>query len=351
MRLRTRMLLTLAMAMTMLAIAVFVFDHLMFGDPVWRVTGIILLIFVLVFFFNRLLANWVTIPISKLSSAARAVRAGRYQSSYMQSIIERTDDVGQLGAVFDQMARSVAKRDKRLELLKVIIPMGVRLSAEKDFDRLLEMMVIEAQKVTNADGGTLYLRENDHLRFVVLRNNSLNIQMGGRTGNAISFDPLALYNENGGPNLANVAAYVVHKGEHVHLSDAYKAEGFDFSGTKEFDKNTGYRSKSFLTFPLLNDNDDVIGVLQLLNALDGDTNEIIPFSSDEVVDSLALLTSAALAGYIRTDALRQEVDMLRIKIDQTKQDEQVGEITDTFYFKDLQAKAREARSRKKRKGD
>ena len=348
MPLRTRILLTLTLAMTIVSIAVFLFDHLPFGNLLWRVIGLTLFIFSFVFFANRLFSSWITDPLSKLSSAAHAVQKGKYHSKTLESVIQRDDDVGEFGAIFDQMARTVAKRDQRLQLLKVIIPMGVRLSAEKDFDRLLEMMVIEAQKVTNADGGTLYLRESNYLHFVVVRNNSLSIAMGGRTGDEITFNPLALYDDNDNPNLANVATFVVHSGKRVHLEDAYDAEGFDFSGTKRFDQNTGYRSKSFLTFPLEGDNSEVIGVLQLINALD-EKKEIVPFASDEVVDSLALLTSAALAGYIRTQTLRQEIDKLKIEIDQEKQDEQVEEITETVYFKDLQAKAREVRAQKKRK--
>ena len=298
-----------------------------------------------VYFF----ANWVTKPIWAISKAASAVQSGDYRSARLEDVRLRSDELGNLGRVFDEMARTVGERDKRLELLKVIIPMGVRLSAEKDFDRLLEMMVIEAQRITNADGGTLYLREEDELRFVVLRNNSLNIAMGGRTGEAISFKPLDLYDDEGNPNLANVAAYVVHKAQRVHFDDAYDAEGFDFSGTKRFDENTGYRSKSFLAFPLEEDDGKVIGVLQLINALDAESGETIPFATDEVIDSLSLLTSAALAGYIRAEALRQEIDQLRIKVDQKKQDDQVAEITDTLYFKSLQVKAKEVRAQKKRK--
>ena len=344
MPLRNRILLTLTMAMTIVAVVVFIFDHFFFGNPIWRIVGIVLIIFAFVFIANRLLSNWITKPVTKLSKAAQSVRAGEYQTGDLERIIQRSDELGDLSEVFDKMAITVAERDQRLELLKVIIPMGVRLSAEKDFYRLLEMMVIEAQKITNADGGTLYLRKNDHLHFVVVRNNSLNIEMGG---DSIGFKPLALYDKDGNPNLANVAAYVVHKEERVHLDDAYDAEGFDFSGTKEFDKGTGYRSKSFLTFPLEGDDGEVIGVLQLINAIDEETNEIIPFASDEVVDSLALLSSAGLAGYIRTEALRQEIDKLRIEIDKKKQDEQVQEITESVYFKELHAKAKEVRAQKR----
>ena len=301
--------------------------------------------FLAIYFFG----NSVTKPILKIASAAGKVREGSYLSSRLEDVRQRTDELGELGRVFDQMAQTVAERDKRLELLKVIIPIGVRLSAEKDFDRLLEMMVIEAQRITGADGGTLYLREDGQLRFVVVRNNSLDVAMGGRTGETIRFEPLPLYHEDDTANLSNVAAYVVHTKELIQIADAYDEQGFDFSGTKRFDENTGYRSKSFLAFPLADDDGEVIGVLQLINALD-ESGRVVPFTSDEVIDSLALLTSAALAGYIRTEALRQEIDKLRIEIDQKKQDEQVEEITETLYFKDLQAKAREVRKRKRGKG-
>ncbi|MBT3338869.1 MAG: HAMP domain-containing protein [Anaerolineae bacterium] len=293
-------------------------------------------------------ANWITKPIWKISQAANAVQAGNYQSEKLEKVRQRSDELGNLGNVFDKMAREVAERDKRLQLLKVIIPIGVRLSSEKDFDRLLEMMVIEAQKVTNADGGTLYLRDENQLRFVVLRNDSLNIEMGGHTGKEIAFSSLELYNENGAENLSNVAAYVALKGKSVHLADAYDAEGFDFSGTKRFDEKTGYRSKSFLAFPLEGDDGSVIGVLQLINAIDPANGEVIRFSSDEVIEGLSLLTSAALAGYIRAEALRQEIDKLRIEIDEKKQDDQVAEITDSIYFKELHAKAKEVRAQKKK---
>ncbi len=353
MTLRTRMLLTVAIIITMTMFLLGIvfswdIDSTILKTQLLRMGGIALFVLALAIFITYLLADRITEPISKISKAAHAVQSGEYKAKDLEKIIQRPDELGELGKVFDKMAREVAERDKRLQLLKIIIPMGVRLSAEKDFDRLLEMMVIEAQKVTNADGGTLYLRERDKLRFVVLRNNSLDIQMGGRTGKEIAFSPLNLYDENGSENLSNVAAYVAIKGERVHLADAYTAKGFDFSGTKRFDKSTGYRSKSFLAFPLEGDDGKVIGVLQLINALDPEKGEIIPFSSDEVIQGLSLLTSAALAGYIRAEALRQEINKLRIEIDEKKRDVQVAEITDSAYFRELHAKAREVRAQKKK---
>ena len=308
-----------------------------------------LFVLALSIFGSFLFSNWITKPIRQISEAAVSVQKGEYRSEKLATVQERSDELGNLGKVFDEMAQEVLARDKRLRLLKMIIPMGVELSAEKKFDRLMEMMVIEAQRVTNADGGSLYLLEGDQLRFVILRNSSLGIAMGGETGEALSFPPLHLYDENGKENLSNVATYVALKNERVHIMDAYDAVGFDFSGTRNFDQKTGYRSKSFLTFPLEGDDGSVIGVLQLINAMDAESGEVVPFATDDVTEALALMTSASLAGYIRTEALMQEIDKLRIEIDQKKQDLQVAEITDSVYFKELQERAREVRAKKKGK--
>ena len=147
--------------------------------------------------------------------------------------------------------------------------------------------------MTNADAGTLYLLEDNVLKFVIVRNASLNINMGGTSGNEITFKPLLLYSDNGVENRSNIASYASLTRQKIAIDDAYEtSEGFDFSGTKIFDQNTGYRSKSFLTIPLEGKDKKVIGVLQLINAKHPKSGEIIPFSSDHVLDVLVLLASA-----------------------------------------------------------
>ncbi|MBK9207168.1 MAG: GAF domain-containing protein [Anaerolineales bacterium] len=128
-------------------------------------------------------------------------------------------------------------------------------------------------------------------------------------------------------------------------SDAYQADGFDFSGTKGFDAKTKYHSKSFLTIPIENKDGRVIGVLQLINAKNPETNEIVPFADDDVLEALVLLATAALDGYIREASLRQEIAKLKIEIDETRRNRQVAEITETKYFKDLKDKATLLRAR------
>ena len=82
----------------------------------------------------------------------------------------------------------------------------------------------------------------------------------------------------------------------VNIADAYTAEGFDFSGTKGFDKKTGYRSTSFLAVPMKNHEKEIIGVLQLINAQDRESGAIVSFSEDDqhLLESLASQAAIAL---------------------------------------------------------
>jgi len=176
---------------------------------------------------------------------------------------------------------------------------GIALSKEKNLDRLLEEILLESKKITNSDGGTLYRRStqnSNNLQFAIFRTDSLNIAMGGTTGTAIPFAPLQLRDKNGRENTRMVAAYSVLKDRTVAISDAYEEQGFDFSGTKNFDKLTGYRSRSFLTVPMKNHDEEIIGVLQLINAKDQTTGEIIPFNKTDIslVESLASQAAMAL---------------------------------------------------------
>ena len=178
-----------------------------------------------------------------------------------------------------------------------LIQIGIALSAERDINRLMETILLEAKGLCNADGGTLYIRTDmDSLKFEIMRTDSLNIAMGGTTGKDINFPPVQMYDpETSEPNAKQVASAAALTGESINISDAYETDDYDFSGTKKFDEQTGYRSKSFLTVPLKNSQNEVIGVLQLLNAIDSNTNEVIAFSEDIQPLIEALSSQAAIA--------------------------------------------------------
>ena len=98
---------------------------------------------------------------------------------------------------------------RRLEQLNAI---GVALSRETDIDRLLEAILVAAKSITNADGGTLYrVTDERTLKFEIMRNDTLGIAMGGKTGVAVPFPPIALYDADGRPVTSMVAAYAVHR--------------------------------------------------------------------------------------------------------------------------------------------
>ncbi|MBK6325800.1 MAG: SpoIIE family protein phosphatase [Chloroflexi bacterium] len=194
------------------------------------------------------------------------------------------------------------------DLREVILPLGIALSAEKNFDRLLETIVVEAKAICNADAATLYLRtEDERLAFTVMRTYSLNLAYGGPDAPAIPIAPLPLFMPNSGqPNHNNIATYVALTGQSVNIPDVYNAAEFDFSGTKAFDKQHNYRSISCLTVPLKNN--DVIGVLQLLNAKSVVDDHIIPFTIYHklVAESLASQAAVVLTNHV----LRQRQESL-----------------------------------------
>lgn len=200
-----------------------------------------------------------------------------------------------------------------------LIEIGAALSAERDHDRLLERILLEAMAITRADGGTLYLHDEEmgRLRFAILRNQSMNLALGGTTGHPIPFPPVSLYDaESGQPNLANVAAFVAIERRTSNLRDVYQAIAFDFSGTQAYDARTGYRSKSFLTVPLVSVEGRLIGVLQLINAQDED-GHTIPFSKEmqPVIEALASQAAVAIENHRLLTAQRELADAYRRLLD------------------------------------
>lgn len=186
---------------------------------------------------------------------------------------------------------------KRLEQLNEV---GASLSRERDISRLVEYILLAAKSITHADGGTLYrvLEGGQTLRFEILRTDSLHIVMGGTSGVAIDFPDIALIKPDGQPNDALVAAYAAIHGLTVNIADAYaETDRFDFSGTRGFDERTGYRSQSFLTVPMRDHEGNIIGVLQLINALNVKTHQVQAFSDADqrLVESLASQAAIALS--------------------------------------------------------
>lgn len=197
------------------------------------------------------------------------------------------------------------------DLLNVIIPLGTALSAEKDINVLLNKILDGAKGICHADGGTIYIKEGNKLYFKIIKNDSLDIHWDDQQGEASTFPPLQIYDEQSGDyNKNNVATLSAFESRTVSIPDAYEDQQFDFSGTKKFDESKGYRSTSFLTVPLKNHANDVIGVLQLINAQTPGGSDIIPFSEEKqiVVESLSSLAATALENQMLLQAQKDLLD-------------------------------------------
>lgn len=178
--------------------------------------------------------------------------------------------------------------EKIFQQVENLLNIGIALSAERDRNRLLEMIVTEARRITNADAGTLYLRENDHLIFKIIQNRTMGLFQGG-SGEMVDLPPVPL-------NTENVSGYAAASGQSINVPDVYNAQRFDFSGPKNYDRITGYRTVSMLVVPLVNHEQEVIGVLQLINSMDENNQTIRPFARhyQKVVESLASQAAIAL---------------------------------------------------------
>lgn len=207
------------------------------------------------------------------------------------------------------------------ERLARLLELGGQLSAEQNVDALLERILDAAKNLTGAEGGTLYQLENDALRFMLVRNDRLDLHLGGQASEAVPFPPLALHHPNGSPNLEQVASHVALTARVINIADAYCTDDYDFSGTRRFDAQTGYRSRSFLTVPLTLPNGEVLGVLQLINALD-DSGQVHAFDADDqaLVVALAALAASALANRSLIAQLEQLMEgligMINLAIDE-----------------------------------
>ncbi|MGH8674950.1 MAG: GAF and HD-GYP domain-containing protein, partial [Burkholderiales bacterium] len=212
--------------------------------------------------------------------------------------------------------------DDLVQRLEKLNDIGTSLSAERDINRLLETILAAAKAIMRADGGTLYrVTEDNTLRFEIVRTTSLKYYLGGTTGNPVPFYPVPLY-KDGKPNHSNISAYAALTGRTVNVADAYVEQGFDFSGTRNFDKKTGYRSKAFLTVPMRNHDNEIIGVLQLINPSDPRTGEIVAFSSADqrLAESLASQAAVALTNRMLINQLEELfesfINLINLAIDE-----------------------------------
>ena len=187
--------------------------------------------------------------------------------------------------------------NKYVSWAKRLNQIGIALSSEKNILRLLEMILSESRAFTNCDAGTFYRisKNKKKLTFTVMHNDTMNEYSGGTSGVTPTLPPLDLYDENGAPNLNSVASHVFHKCEVINMPDVYLDKTPLSEGSKFYEKISGYRTNSMLVVPMTNHKNDVIGVLQLINAKN-EKDKVIPFDLEfnEIIKSLGSQAAVAL---------------------------------------------------------
>lgn len=180
-------------------------------------------------------------------------------------------------------------------LVTRLTQIGKALSSERDRDTLLEHILLAAKEISNADGGTLYLLSaaGDVLEYVIVRTDSIHLAYGGTTGKKPPFSVVHLYHpETQEPDIRTQVVRAVVNKESINVKDAYSSKEFDFTRTKKFDLQYGFRTRSVITIPMINHRGEPIGCLQLINAKDPATGATITFS-DEMVEIISSLASQA----------------------------------------------------------
>ena len=184
------------------------------------------------------------------------------------------------------------------ELMKVL-ETGIELSRERNRNRLLDSILSESMEITNCDAGTLFLYKDEKLYFKLMKTISMNIDKG-KDGESIELPPVEM-------NADNICAYTVLHRTVLNIENVYDNTEFDFEGPRRYDKITGYHTQSMLTIPLLNQ-DEIVGVLQLINSMDEQGNAIaFEKRVEPIILSLASLAAIAISNIYYMEEIKTQM--------------------------------------------
>ena len=190
--------------------------------------------------------------------------------------------------------------------LRQLVNIGIALSDEQNLSDLLDCILYESRRFTNATAGTLYLSDGEMLHFEVVQNDALDTADSTvrKHLDASQFAPLPI-NDN------SIAGYVAGRGTVLNIQNAYNiSEDAPYNLNLSYDQETGFRTQSLLLVPMRQLDGRVLGVIQLINARnqDGDT---VAFAEDIAELLLALASQAAVA--VRNAHLRRDLEQAQLE--------------------------------------
>jgi response regulator RpfG family c-di-GMP phosphodiesterase len=169
------------------------------------------------------------------------------------------------------------------------------ISSKSSLNDLLDTVLLKAREITNSDAGSLYLKEGNRLIFLITQNDTL------KDINK-NFKSYPIYIDK-----HSIAGYAAFTGDIIRIDDVYNIpKEYPFSFNIEFDQNNNYKSTSMLTIPMKDNEKEVIGVLQLINAKDKD-NETVSYSDEieKIVESFASIAAVAIKNVQLKDSIKR----------------------------------------------
>lgn len=246
----------------------------------------ILLTFMLVLFLSLTQIRRIMMPIKLLQKATRKIKEKDFKYKLE---IDSNDEFQELGLAFNDMTDSLLKH---IESITTINKIGIALSEEKNSDHFMKVILQGAMKITNADAGFLYsVNDNQQVIMSQIHIKSLDLELDSSI-----IECNYSFCNSGGSISNEFTSSSIFNDISINIPDIYHTSGFNFSRNFAFDQTLGYKSKSSLSVPMKNHENEIIGVLQLINARNNSTNEILPFSQDdqEVTENLASVAAVAL---------------------------------------------------------
>ncbi len=248
---------------------------------------LVLLTFLTAVFLSLIQIRRSLVPIELLREATRKFGEKKFES---RVTIRTNDEFEELGGSFNEMAAGL---ENYLQIMTTLNRIGLALSAEKSNKRLLELILLGAKTITHADGCAFYaVTEEKQLKLSAMHVDSINLVID-HAGDMV----IPLYDAEGKPDTRTALAFSKLKDVTVNIPDIDLSQDFDFSGTRDFDKRIGYRSRSLLCVPVKNHENKAMGVLLLINAQDRISRTSVPFSEEDqrLLETLASQAAVALS--------------------------------------------------------
>lgn len=250
-------------------------------------------------FFGWLISRYISISLRALSKNAEHIRELKLDKplSVRSSIIE-VDDL----AITMNLMRSA---------IQEFIEVSKALSAEKDFDKLLEQILNQAQHISNADGGSIALVDDDeeYLVYSLLKNSKTGVHYGGTSSESLPFGKINLNEDNNTTSLPSIENHLIQSGEIIVSNDIDNDSRFDFSKLRNRYEINNYSCCSILLLPLINRKNEIIGIAELINSRKKETDEIKNFSP-ETISYMEALSSQAAISLDNRSLLKAQKDLL-----------------------------------------